>query len=203
MEGINRTTNLAAAKDRARILNDVLMSVLEVGDHRVDLIIEMVQDHGQDVISEARDYVKIHAPIHTNRVWSFKAFVMGTKAAVINRLNGRMSDAMMLALGDIVPDPSEYGSVFTCGRCHSDVAELFMDMCVDGCVEERIGELISYDVELYGGRPDDAEVDMDRLLDGIADMMAGHGIRGDVRAKAKEFIAAVAMDTLNEVIHEE
>ncbi|MBW1671995.1 MAG: hypothetical protein JRJ40_11485 [Deltaproteobacteria bacterium] len=75
-----------------------------------------------------------------------------------------------------------------------------MDMLVDGVVEERIGELISYDVELYGGRKDE---ELDRLLDGIATMMERHGVRGDVRAKAKEFLAAVAMNALNEVIHED
>ena len=186
--------------DRQRILNDVLKSVMNLTDNQVAAIIEMVQDHGHAVIDEARDYVK-----GGTHIWTFEAFVIGAKIAVIDRLRGRMSDGMILALGDIEPDGLRYGSVRWYGKCDQDVAELFMDMCVDGVVEERIGELISYDVELYGGCQDEPEddVDMDRLLDGLANMMEGHGIRGDVRAKAKEFLAAVAADTLDAVIREE
>lgn len=185
---------------RQMVLSHALKTVLNETDHRIDLIVEMIEDHGMLVISEAREYA-----IDREAGWTFMAFVMGAKVAVIKRLQHRVSDSMILALAEIVPDGSRYGSVVTRGRCGAQVAELFMDMLVDGVVEERIGELISYDVELYGRVQDEPEddVDMDRLLDGLADMMKGHGIRGDVRAKAKEFLAAVAMDALNEVVHED
>ncbi len=186
---------------RQHILSDTLKSVIRESDHRIDLIVEMIQDHGDIVISEARAYV---GEFNT-RGWNFKAFLFGAKVAVIKQLQGRMSDAMILALAEIVPDASRYGSILSCGRCDENVAELFMDMLVDGVDEERIDELMRWDVELYGGKqeePDD-DVDTDRLLDGIVTMMERDGVRGDVRAKAKEFLAAVAMNTLNEVIHED
>ncbi|MCD6163009.1 MAG: hypothetical protein J7K40_11440 [candidate division Zixibacteria bacterium] len=196
MEGININAN-----NRANILTSVLKSVLDETDYRIDLIVEMVHDHGDMVIIEAREYVDNDSV----RQWNFKAFLFGAKVAVIKRLRERMSDAMILALTEIVPDASRYGSILSCGRCNENVAELFMDMLVDGVDEERIGELMMWDVELYGGKQDepDDDVDTDRLLDELVTMMEGHGIRGDVRAKAKEFLAAVAMNTLNEVIHED
>lgn len=178
---------------RQVILGNVLRTILNEPDHRIDLIVEMIEDHGMLVINEARNYTGSN-----DDAWNFMTFVMGAKAAVIDQLKGRVSDSMILALAEIVPDGSRYGSFLERGRCDENVAELFMDMMVDGVVEERIGELISYDVELYGGHVDEPDEDeeLDRLLEGIADMMEGHGIRGDVRAKAKEFLTAVAMDTL-------
>ena len=206
LAGIGRTTPeiIRTWYVRQSILGNTLKSVLNETDYRIDLIVEMIQDHGDIVTREARAYVKDD----DTREWNFKAFLFGAKTAVIRRLQGRLSDPMILALAEIVPDASRYGSIVTRGRCDANVAELFMDMLVDGVVEERLGELISYDVELYGGyhskqnEPDDDE-DLDHLLEGLAMMMEGHGIRGDVRAKAREFLTAVAEDTLNVVIHED
>jgi len=197
MEGINRNTGFKEiSHDETNVLRSILASVLHDTPHRIDLIVEMVQDHGMAVVDDAREYVDSTE----SKRWNFIAFLMGAKTTVMRELEGRVSDSMILALAEIVPDGSRYGSVLERGRCDENVAELFMDMLVDGVVEERIGELISYDVELYGGRKDE---ELDRLLDGIATMMERHGVRGDVRAKAKEFLAAVAMNALNEVIHED
>lgn len=185
--------------NRQMILSQALKGVLDDTDHRVDLIVEMIQDHGVMVISEAREYVNAYS----SRDWNFKAFLFGAKIAVIHQLQHRVSDGMILALAEIVPDASRYGAVRTRGVCNEQVAELFMDMLTDGVVEERIGELISYDCELYGGaqdEPEDDDADIDRLLDGLADLMEGHGISGDVRAKAKDFLMAVAADTLDIVV---
>jgi len=186
---------------RQNVLGAALKSVLDETDYRVDLIVEMIQDHGFTVISEARAYVEDG---YTDK-WDFEAFVYGTKVAVIKRLHGRISDAMTLALSGIIPDVSRYGCVKSYGNCDQNVAELFMDMCVDGVVEERIGELISYDVELYSGKQDEPEddVDLDKLLIGMMEMMERHGVTGDVKAKAKTFLAAGAEDALHEVLAEE
>jgi hypothetical protein len=127
--------------------------------------------------------------------------VVGTQRRVIDLIRDRISPEMTADLEDIVLDGQEYGKINFYADSGISVAQLFADMCVNGTVEERINELISYDVDYYGGRKDDP--DMERLLDGLASMMEGHGIRGDVRAKAKEFLAAVATDALNEVIHED
>ena len=179
-----------------RILNDIMKEMLQCSTEDIETIIRMVDLHGIEVVEEAAYYVN-----NSVDLWSFGAFVVGTQRRVIDRIRDRITPEMTAALGGIVLDEGIYGKVLFVNNCDAMVAELFVDMCVNGTVEERIGELISYDVQIYGGRED--EPDMDKLLDGLASMMEGHGIRGDVRAKAKEFLAAVAMDTLNEVIHEE
>lgn len=211
MDGENNNTEVYLKvrewQNRQMILSRALKSVLDETDCRIDTIVEMVEDHGMRVIDEARGYVGSDEA----RRWDFNAFLIGAKAAVIHQLRGRISDRMILELAEIVPDDSRYGCVVSCGRCDEQVAALFMDMLTDGVVEERMGELISYDVEQQlqyaldskrQGEPED-DVDLDNLLEGLTVMMEGHGVTGDVRTKAREFLAAVAMDALNEVIHED
>jgi hypothetical protein len=178
------------------ILNDTMKGMLQCSTEEVETIISMVDMHGIKVVEDTRDYVN-----NTSDMWSFGAFVVGTQKQVISRIRDRISPAMAKDLDEIVLDEEKYGRVNFYKDCDVAVADLFVDMCVNGTVEERIGELISYDVDFYGGRKDD--VDIDKLLNGMAAMMERHGVTDDVRAKAKEFLTAVAMDTLNEVIHDE
>ncbi|NIA09703.1 MAG: hypothetical protein GWP10_08235 [Nitrospiraceae bacterium] len=178
------------------VLGNIIMEMLDCSEKEVRTIVRMVDMHDIGVVEEAKDYVN-------NSVdwWSFGAFVVGTQRRVIDQIRDRISPEMRTALENIVLDEQEYGRILFYKDCDISVAHIFVDMCVNGTVEERIGELISYDVQLYGGRKD--EPDLDKLLDGLTSMMKGHGVTGDVRAKAKEFLAAVATDALNEVIHDE
>lgn len=191
----NKTAYLTQMHERM-VIGDIMKEMLKCSAEEVDTIIRMVDLHGIEVVEEARDYVN-----NSIDWWSFGSFVVGTQQRVIDRIKDRISTEMTADLEDIVLDEEAYGRVQFYKDCDASVADLFADMCENGTVEERIGELISYDVQFYGGRKDDP--DMERLLDGLASMMEGHGIRGDVRAKAKEFLAAVATDALNEVIHDE
>ena len=191
----NKTSYRTQMRER-RVISDIMIEMLKCSAEEVDTIIRMVDLHGIEVVEETRDYVN-----NTVDLWSFGAFVVGTQRRVIDLIRDRISPEMTADLEDIVLDGQEYGKINFYADSGISVAQLFADMCVEGTVEEHINELISYDVDYYGGRKDDP--DMERLLDGLASMMEGHGIRGDVRAKAKEFLAAVATDALNEVIHEE
>ena len=177
-------------------LGSIVMEMLGCSGKELRTIVEMVRMHNIGVVEEAKDYVNNSADW-----WSFGAFVVGTQRQVINQIRDRISQAMRITLGEIVLDEQEYGRINFYGDCDVSVAQLFVDMCVNGTVEERIGELISYDVQFNSGKKD--EPDLDKLLDGLTSMMEGHGVTGDVRAKAKEFLAAVAMDALNEVTHDE
>ena len=191
----NKTAYLTQMRERV-VIGDIMKEMLQCSTEEVETIIRMVDLHGIEVIEAARVYVN-----NSIDWWSFGSFVVGTQRRVIDRIKDRISPDMATDLVEIVLDEEKYGRVQFYEGCDASVADLFADMCENGTVEERIGELISYDVQFYGGRKD--EPDMERLLDGLASMMEGHGIRGDVRAKAKEFLAAVATDALNEVIHEE
>lgn len=191
----NKNAYLTQMRERV-VIGDIMTEMLQCNATEVDTIIRMVEMHGIEVVEEARDYVNNSAGI-----WSFGAFVVGTQSRVIDRIRDRISPEMTADLEDIVLDEQEYGKINLYADSGICVAQIFADMCVNGTVEEGIGELISYDVDYYGGRKD--EPDIDKLLDGMASMMEGHGVTGDVRAKAKEFLAAVATDALNEVIHDE
>jgi ribosomal protein L35AE/L33A len=191
----NKTAYLTQIHKRM-VIGDIMTEMLQCSAAEIDTIIRMVDLHGIEVAEEAAIYVN-----NSVDLWSFGAFVVGTQRRVIDRIRDRISTEMTADLDEIVLDEEKYGRINFYKDCDMSVAQLFADMCVNGTVEERIGELISYDVEYYGGRKDDP--DMEKLIDGLASMMCRHGIRGNVRAKAKEFLAAVATDALNEVIHEE
>ena len=191
----NKTAYLTQIHERM-VIGDIMTEMLQCSAAELDTIIRMVDLHGIEVAEEAAIYVN-----NSVDLWSFGAFVVGTQRRVIDQIRDRISTEMTADLDEIVLDEEKYGRINFYKDCDMSVAQLFADMCVNGTVEERIGELISYDVQIYGVDADD--VDIDRLLDGLASMMERHGVTDDVRAKAKEFLAAVAMDTLNEVIHEE
>jgi hypothetical protein len=188
----NKTDWLASRHGKR--LGNILEEMLLCSAEEVDTIIQMVSLHGIEVVEETRDYVN-----NSVDIWSFGAFVVGTQRRVIERLRDRISTEMLADLVEIVLDEETFGRINFYNECDVAVGNIFADMCANGVIEERIGELISYDVDFYGGQQDD-DVDLDNLMEGLIVMMEGHGIRGDVRAKAKEFLAAVAMNALDEVI---
>lgn len=178
-------------------LGKVLEEMLQCSAEEVDTIIQMVNMHGIEVVEKTRDYVN-----NSVDMWSFGAFVVGTQRRVIERLRDQISTEMLADLVEIVLDEETFGRINFYNDCDVAVGDIFADMCANGVIEERIGELISYDVEFYDGRQDD-DVDLDNLMEGLVVMMEGHGIRGDVRAKAREFLAAVATNALDKVIRDE
>jgi len=187
--------------ERYEMAEQLLMELLGCGSGDVAAIMDMMQTH-DDLLEATREYID-----ETGVSWSFGAFVSGIERLVLNKISERISEDLYQGLCEVQIDDNyvAWGAVASMGDLPLEVAEAFATMCRDGVDEERIDELMKWDAELYGGKQDepDDDVDMDQLLDGIVMMMEANGVRGDVRAKAKEFLAAVAVKTLNEVIHED